>query len=133
MDRRALMAAVGGLGLAVTRLGTGTAAAGEAAAAPEKPRVTLGVGGKPLLYYLPLTVAERKGFFKEEGLEVEINDFGGGARSLQALVAAGAKADVMDLPAMGIKGNSHMLMMDRNSDDVARLVHEWLGRQGLTN
>jgi pimeloyl-ACP methyl ester carboxylesterase len=51
----------------------------------------------------------------------------------EALVAAGAKADVMDLPAMGIKGNSHMLMMDRNSDDVARLVHEWLGRQGLTN
>ena len=36
--------------------------------APEKPKVVLGVGGKPALYYLPLTIAERKGFFKEEGL-----------------------------------------------------------------
>ena len=28
---------------------------------------TLGVGGKPLLYYLPLTLAERLGYFKEQG------------------------------------------------------------------
>ncbi len=33
----------------------------------------------------------------------------------------------------GVKGNSHMLMMDRNSDDIARRVHDWLGQQGLTN
>ena len=61
--------------------------------APEKPKVVLGVGGKPALYYLPLTIAERKGFFKEEGLEVEINDFAGGARALQALV--GGSVDVV--------------------------------------
>lgn len=54
-------------------------------------------------------------------------------RYREALVAAGVKADVMDLPAMGVKGNSHMLMMDRNSDDIARRVHDWLGQQGLTN
>ncbi|MGV1849482.1 ABC transporter substrate-binding protein, partial [Rhizobium sp. L74/93] len=33
-------------------------------AKPEKTDVSIGVGGKPLLYYLPLTIAERKGFFK---------------------------------------------------------------------
>jgi pimeloyl-ACP methyl ester carboxylesterase len=54
-------------------------------------------------------------------------------RYREALVAAGVKADVMDLPAMGVKGNSHMLMMDRNSDDIARRVHDWIGQQGLTN
>lgn len=43
-----------------------------AAGAPEKPKLSLGVGGKPLLYYLPLTIAERRGFFKEEGLDVDI-------------------------------------------------------------
>ena len=58
----------------------------------EKPSLVLGVGGKSLLYYLPLTVAERKGFFKEEGLSVEINDFGGGAKSLQALVGGSVEA-----------------------------------------
>jgi NitT/TauT family transport system substrate-binding protein len=63
------------------------------AQAPEKKKVTIAVGGKSLFYYLPLTVAERKGFFKEEGLEVEIPDFPGGARALQALV--GGSADLV--------------------------------------
>ena len=42
------------------------------AQALEKKKVTIAVGGKNLLYYLPLTVAEQKGFFKDEGLDVEI-------------------------------------------------------------
>lgn len=66
----------------------GAAQAGEI----EKPNLTLGVGGKPLLYYLPLTLAERLGYFKEEGLTVEINDFGGGSKSLQALIGGSVDA-----------------------------------------
>ncbi len=54
--------------------------------APEKPKLTIGVGGKPLFYYLPLTIAERQGYFKAEGLDVEILDFPGGAKALQALI-----------------------------------------------
>ena len=50
-----------------------------------------------------------------------------------ALVAAGGKADVLDLPAAGVKGNTHMLMMDRNSDEVAKLINDWIARQGLMN
>lgn len=63
------------------------------AQAPERRKVTIAVGGKNLLYYLPLTVAEQKGFFKDEGLDVEIVDFAGGARALQAVV--GGSADVV--------------------------------------
>ena len=59
----------------------------------EKPRLTLAVGGKNLLYYLPLTIAEQRGYFKAEGLDVNIVDFAGGARALQALV--GGSADVV--------------------------------------
>ena len=59
----------------------------------ERKDLKLGVGGKALLYYLPLTIAERRGFFKEQGLNVEINDFGGGSQSLQALV--GGSVDVV--------------------------------------
>jgi NitT/TauT family transport system substrate-binding protein len=59
----------------------------------EKKKVTIAVGGKNLLYYLPLTVAEQKGFFKDEGLDVEIVDFAGGAKALQAVV--GGSADVV--------------------------------------
>jgi hypothetical protein len=45
----------------------------------------------------------------------------------------GSDTDVFDLPVMGIKGNTHMLMMDRNSDDVAKLIHDWIANQGLVN
>ena len=38
-------------------------------------------------------MAERKGYFKDEGLEVEIPDFAGGAKALQALV--GGSADMV--------------------------------------
>ena len=63
------------------------------AQALEKPAVTIAVGGKNLLYYLPLTVAESLGYFKGEGLDVTIADFAGGSRALQAVV--GGSADVV--------------------------------------
>ena len=47
----------------------------------ERKSVTLAVGGKTALYYLPLTICERLGYFKEQGLDVTINDFRGGAQS----------------------------------------------------
>jgi NitT/TauT family transport system substrate-binding protein len=59
----------------------------------EKPKVSIAVGGKNLLYYLPLTIAEQLGYFKDEGLQVTISDFAGGAKALQALV--GGSADVV--------------------------------------
>jgi NitT/TauT family transport system substrate-binding protein len=60
------------------------------AQAPERKDVTLGVGGANSLYYLPLALADKLGFFKEQGLNVEINDFKGGSQSLNALVAGSA-------------------------------------------
>lgn len=63
------------------------------AQALEKPKATIAVGGKNLLYYLPLTVAEQRGYFKAEGLDLTIVDFAGGARALQAVV--GGSADVV--------------------------------------
>jgi NitT/TauT family transport system substrate-binding protein len=59
----------------------------------EKPKVSIAVGGKAAFYYLPLTIAERLGYFKDEGLDVEISDFEGGSKALQAVV--GGSADVV--------------------------------------
>ena len=59
----------------------------------EKSQITISVGGKSLFYYLPLTIAERLGYFKDEGLNVEIVDFPGGAKALQALL--GGSADLV--------------------------------------
>jgi sulfonate transport system substrate-binding protein len=86
MRRRNLLAAFAAACLALTApLAT--------AQAPEKPKLQIGVGGKSLFYYLPLTIAEKQGYFKAEGLDVEVLDFPGGAKALQALL--GGSVDVV--------------------------------------
>jgi len=87
MQRRHLVlhAAAGAAALALPSLAR--------AQALEKPKTTIAVGGKNLLYYLPLTIAEQRGYFKDEGLDVTIVDFAGGARAWQAVV--GGSADVV--------------------------------------
>jgi sulfonate transport system substrate-binding protein len=84
----------------------------------EKKQITLAVGGKTSLYYLPLTIAERLGHFKEQGLDVTINDFRGGAQSLQAL--AGGSVDVVT------GAYEHTIRMQAKGQDVRALIE--LGR-----
>ncbi len=88
------------------------------ALAQARPKVTLGVGGKPVLYYLPLTIAERKGFLAGEGLDIEINDFGGGAKALQSLV--GGSVDVVT------GAYEHTIRMQAKGQDLRAAVE--LGR-----
>src|SRR3954463_6671245 len=85
---------------------------------PETTKVRLAVGGKSSLYYLPLTVTERLGYFKEAGLDVEISDFAGGAKSLQALI--GGSADV-------VTGSfDHTIQMQAKNQHIVAVVQ--LGR-----
>ncbi len=104
--------------LIIAGLATLFAATSALAQAPEKKSVTLGVGGKSLLYYLPLTIAERKGFFKEQGLDVEVTDFSGGAKSLQALV--GGSIDVVT------GAYEHTIRMQAKGQDIRAVIE--LGR-----
>ena len=46
--------------------------------------------------------------------------------------AAGGSVDVVELPKIGITGNSHMMMMDKNNAQVAGLIQNWLESKGLT-
>src|SRR6476660_8531194 len=55
--------------------------------------VRVAVGGQNQMVYLPTTLAQELGFYREEGLDVELQDFAGGAKALQSLV--GGSADVV--------------------------------------
>lgn len=88
MKRRHLVQA-----LAAASLPSLVPIAARAQAGVEKRNLSLAVGGKNLLYYLPLTIAETQGYFKDEGLDVTISDFAGGSRALQALI--GGSTDVV--------------------------------------
>ena len=96
-------------------LSLGASAHGQAV---EKKQITLAVGGKSALYYLPLTICERLGYFKEQGLDVTINDFRGGAQSLQALV--GGSVDVVT------GAYEHTIRMQAKGQDIKAVIE--LGR-----
>jgi len=55
--------------------------------------VRLAIGGQNQMVYLPTTLAQELGFYKEQGLDVELQDFQGGAKALQAML--GGSADVV--------------------------------------
>jgi NitT/TauT family transport system substrate-binding protein len=56
-------------------------------------RVRIAVGGQNQMIYLPTTLAQELGFYRDEGIEIELQDFAGGSKALQALV--GGSADVV--------------------------------------
>src|SRR5438477_1863104 len=48
--------------------------------------IQMAVGGQTQFIYLPLTLADRLGYFKDEGLEVTISDLRGGSEALAAMM-----------------------------------------------
>src|ERR1051326_841855 len=54
-------------------------------------RIRIAIGGQAQLIYLPTTLARELGFYRDEGLDVELQDFAGGAKALQAAVGGSAE------------------------------------------
>ena len=42
---------------------------------------------------------------------------------------AGVRTDFIRLADLGIRGNGHMMMLEKNSDDIARVMEQWIARQ----
>ena len=64
---------------------TNPSASPGASGPPEKATLKVGVGGQGQLIYMPLTLGDQLGYFKAEGLTVDIQDLKGGAQALTAL------------------------------------------------
>ncbi|WP_232667737.1 ABC transporter substrate-binding protein [Pseudonocardia sp. TRM90224] len=102
----AVLAALTGLALAACGGAGGGDASGE---------VRLAVGGQPLLVYLPTTLAAQLGYYREEGLNVHLEDLQGGSKALQAL--QGGSVDV-------VSGYyDHTIQMQAKNRDVVAFVN----------
>src|SRR5437773_3407319 len=55
-------------------------------ASHEPTTIRMAVGGQTQFIYLPLTLADQLGYFKDEGLTVQISDLHGGSEALAALL-----------------------------------------------
>jgi NMT1/THI5 like len=84
----------------------------------ERPSLELGVANKAHLYYLPLTLAERRGHFKDYGLTIATSDFEGGGQSLEALLAG--SVDVVT------GAYEHTLLTQARGQDIRAVIE--LGR-----
>lgn len=56
-----------------------------------------------------------------------------GREFVEAVNRHGGNAALVELPQIGIHGNTHFLMSDLNNDVLADLLHEWLRRKGLAH
>jgi len=83
-------------------------------AASAQDKVRIAVGGKSGVYYLPLSVTERLGYFKDAGLDIEIVDVASGARALQSIV--GGSADI------GNGNFDHAIQMQAKNQPLVALL-----------
>jgi hypothetical protein len=44
------------------------------------------------------------------------------------LEQAGVHVDFIKLQDIGIRGNGHLMMLEKNSDDIAKVIADWLDR-----
>jgi pimeloyl-ACP methyl ester carboxylesterase len=73
-------------------------------------RKLVGVGGRPIMI-----------------LEGEASFYAGYNHcNVQYLEQAGVKVDFIKLADRGIRGNGHMMMLEKNSDQVAQVIADWL-------
>lgn len=86
----------------------------EAAPALAQEKVRFAVGGKSAVFYLPLSVTERLGYFKDAGLDVEIADVASGGRTLQAIIGGSAE--------IGIGTFDHTIQMQAKGQPVVALL-----------
>jgi len=54
------------------------------------------------------------------------DSFEGCQKFVDQIKSTGGDAEMMHLPALGIRGNSHMLMQDKNNLQLADLVLAWI-------
>src|SRR3989442_14229211 len=75
------------LALALACTGPGSPSQQASSAGPEKTSVKIGVGGRAQIVYIPLTLADQLGYFRDEGISVKIDDLKAGAEALKAMLS----------------------------------------------
>ena len=98
------------------RSSTKAKAAAATIAKPEKRNITVATTNLSALPYLPLLVAQQKGFFAQQGLELEISEQQSAARAIQAVAAGNADVvcswleNILSSPGRAIGLQSFVLM-----------------------
>jgi NitT/TauT family transport system substrate-binding protein len=92
MTRRTLLTRLAPAVALLVATGCNSAAPSASTDSDGSGKVTIGVGGQVLLSYLPVTLAAQLGYYKAEGLNVQLQDLQAGSKALTAML--GGSTDV---------------------------------------
>ena len=95
LDEPTPRAATGAASAAVSGAASAGAASAGASSKLEKRSVVIAVANQAALVYLPLTVADQLGFFKTEGLDLEVLETPSLVRAQQMASTVGGGADIV--------------------------------------
>ena len=109
----------------------------------EQTSVRMAVGGQTQFIYLPLTLADRLGYFKDEGLAVTIADLRGGSEALAALmggsvdmvtgfyehtIRAQAQGKELVMVALFDRYPGLVLLLGKNHFDAVKTIKDLVGK-----
>src|SRR2546421_12517909 len=82
--------------------GAGASSQPTSGGGPEKTSLKMGVGGQSQIVYLPATLADSLGYYRAEGISVEIDELKGGSDALKALLggSGGIVAGLYEAPML---------------------------------
>jgi NitT/TauT family transport system substrate-binding protein len=109
----------------------------------DKTTIQMAVGGQTQFIYLPLTLADRLGYFKDEGLAINIADLRGGSEALAAMmggsvdmvagfyehtIRARAQGKRLVMVALFDRYPGLVLMVGKQHADKVHSIHDLLGK-----
>ena len=83
----------------------------------------------PIILYYGDNIADKPS--KQVGPDKWRSEFDMAKKFVAAVNRHGGHAEIIHLPDIGIKGNTHFLMSDLNNQQIADLMANWLHKQGL--
>lgn len=82
----------------------------------------------PIILYYGDNIADKPS--KQVGPDKWRSEFDMAKKFVAAVNRHGGHAEIVHLPDIGIKGNTHFLMSDLNNQQIADLMANWLHKQG---
>lgn len=83
----------------------------------------------PIILYYGDNIADKPS--KQVGPDKWRSEFDMAKKFVSAVNRHGGHAEIVHLPDIGIKGNTHFLMSDLNNQQIADLMANWLHKQGV--
>lgn len=83
----------------------------------------------PIILYYGDNIADKPS--KQVGPDKWRSEFDMAKKFVAVVNRHGGHAEIVHLPDIGIKGNTHFLMSDLNNQQIADLMANWLHKQGL--